>query len=82
MRADVVNEVRTRMVLGEVALQEAIEVSKEDLEGEIDRMAESMKQPREKVAQYFQQENRLGSLRDDILRQKALGIIRETAKVK
>jgi trigger factor len=82
MKADVVNEVRTRMVLDEVVLQESIEVSKEEIEGEIDRMAESMKQPREKVTQYFRQENRMEGLRDDILRQKALGIIRETAKVK
>jgi len=82
MRADVVNEVRTRMLLDEVAREEAIEAANEDLEGEIDRMAESMQQPREKIAQYFQQENRLESLRGDIMRQKALGIIRKTAKVK
>lgn len=82
MRVDVVNEVQTRMLLDEVAQEEAIEVTKEELEGEIDRMAESMQQPREKVAQYFQQENRLEGLRGDIMRQKALGIISETAKVK
>jgi len=82
MRADVVNEVQTRMLLDEVAQEEALEVTKEELEGEIDRMAESMQQPREKVAQYFRQESRLEGLRGDIMRQKALGIIRETAKVK
>lgn len=82
MRADVVQEVKTRMLLDEVAEQESIEVSQEDLESEIDRMAASMQQPREKVSQYFRQDNRLEDLRADILRQKALGVIRETAKVK
>ena len=81
MRKDVVEEVRTRMILDEVAKQEGIKVSSEDLEEEVDRMAQSMQQPREKVAQYFHQENRMEALRSDILRQKALGIIRETAKV-
>jgi trigger factor len=78
----VLEEVRTRLVLEEVAEQEGIEVSKQDLDEEMDRMAESMQQPREKVAQYFLQENRIEGLRSDILRQKALGIIRETAKLK
>jgi trigger factor len=82
MKSDVVEEVKTRMLLDAVAEQEGIEVSQEELEGEIDRIAESMQQPREKVTQYFRQENRLEGLRADIQRQKALGIIRETAKVK
>ena len=82
MRSDVVDEVKTRILLDEEAQQEAIEVSLEELDDEIDRMAESMQQPREKVAQYFRQGNRLEGLRADIRRQKALGIIRETAKVK
>ena len=82
MRSDVVEEVRTRLVLEEVVQQESIDVSREELDGEIDRLAESMGQPREKVAQYFQQENRMDGFQADLLRQKALGIIRETAKVK
>jgi len=81
MKPDVLDEVRTRMVLEEIAEREGVEVSKQDLDEEMDRMADSMRQPREKVTQYFLQENRLEGLRADILRQKALGIIRETAKV-
>jgi trigger factor len=82
MRHDVVEEVKTRMLLDEVAEQEAIDVDQAEVEGEIDRIAESLQQPREKVSQYFRQENRLEGLRADIRRERALGIIRDTAKVK
>lgn len=81
MQPDVVEEVKTRILLDAVAEREGLEVSQEELESEIDRIAESMQQPKEKVAQYFRRENRMEGLRADIQRRRALGIILETAKV-
>jgi trigger factor len=81
MRPDVLEEVRSRLILEEVAQTEGLEVTQEEIDGEIDQLAGSMNHPREKVSQYFHQENRLDDLRADLRRRKALHIIRENAKV-
>jgi FKBP-type peptidyl-prolyl cis-trans isomerase (trigger factor) len=45
-------------------------------------MAESMNQPKEKVQQYFQQENRMEGVQSQLLRGQVLKMLLESAKVK
>lgn len=75
-------EVRARIILEKIANQENLEVSKEDLESELDQLANSMNRPKEKVRQHFQQENRMENLRHQILTREALNLVFENAKVK
>ena len=79
VRAEAEKEVRTNMILLEIARREAIEVSSEELDGEVRRLASSMNQPQEKVRQYFQEESRIKGLREQIARQKVLDVLLERA---
>ena len=69
------------MILSEVGRRENIEISTEELEQELEQMAESMNQPKEKVRQYFQQENRMEGVQSQLLRGKVLKMLLESAKV-
>lgn len=82
LRTEAEKEVRASVILEEIASQENLEVSNEDLESELDQLANSMNQPKEKVRQHFQQENRMETLRHRILTRKALSLVFENAKVK
>ncbi len=81
MQQDVVDEVRGRLILDEIASQEDIEVGPEDINEEMRKAAESMGQPVEKVQQHFSEPDQLAGLKADIRRSKALAIIVDGAKV-
>jgi trigger factor len=74
-------QVRGSMILSEIGRREDIQISTEELEQELERMAESMNQPKEKVQQYFQQENRMEGVKSQLLRGKVLKLLLESAKV-
>jgi trigger factor len=74
-------QVRGSMILSEIGRREDIQISTEELEQELERMAESMNQPKEKVHQYFQQENRMEGVKSQLLRGKVLKMLLESAKV-
>ena len=80
-RGDAGKQVRANMLLGEIGQQEKIEVAEEEVEGEIRRAADSMKQPVEKVRQYFQKHNRMEGMRRQLVRSRVLKILVESAKV-
>lgn len=82
MQQDVVDEIRGRLILDEIASREAIEVSPEEINAEIEKAAQSMGQPIEKVQQYFSDPEQVAGLKGDLRRGKALAIIVEGAKVK
>ncbi|HUV13565.1 MAG TPA: trigger factor [Acidobacteriota bacterium] len=81
MQQDVVDEIRGRLILDELASQEEIEVSPEEITEEIKKAAESMGQPVEKVQQYFSEPDQLAGLQADLRRSKALAIIVDGAKI-
>lgn len=81
MQQDVVDEIRGRLILDEIASQEEIEVGQEEVNAEIQKAADSMGQPVEKVQQYFSEPDQIAGLKADIRRGKALAIIVEGAKV-
>ncbi len=74
-------QVRGSMILSEIGRREDIQISKEELEQELEQMADSMNQPKEKVRQYFQQENRMEGVKSRLLRGKVLKMLLESAKV-
>lgn len=74
-------QVRGGLILSEIGRREDIQVSDEELEEEVVQMAESMNQPKEKVRQYFQQENRMEGVKSRLLRAKVLKMLLESAKV-
>ncbi len=82
LRPEAEKGVRARIVLGEIANQEHLKVSSEDLECELDRMANSVNQPKEKLRQQLEQGNRMEELRGEVLRREALNLVFENAKVK
>lgn len=74
-------EVRAALILDEIAQKEEIEVSRDDLNREFERMAESLDQPVEKVRQHFLQDERLLQLKAQMRRTKALDLVRESADI-
>ncbi|UCF38739.1 MAG: trigger factor [Acidobacteriota bacterium] len=82
MRPDAETEVRTRLLLEEVAKVEDIKVTKEDLDAEIEELAQSMNQPVEMVRQYFSGQDRAVGMASDLRRRRALDIIKGSAKIK
>jgi trigger factor len=82
MRSDVVQEVKTRLILDALARQEGIEIGDEELDKEITSLAEALKQPVEKIRQAFSGPTEVEGLKTDIRRRKALAIIIDQAKIK
>ncbi len=68
-------EVRASLVLGEIARQEKVKVSNQELEEELGQIAVSTNQPEEKVRQHFGQENRMEGLRRRVERERALDLL-------
>jgi trigger factor len=74
-------EVRAGIILGEIAREENLQVSDDDLEEEVDRLATAGNQPREKVRQILLQDDRMASLQSQILRRKALQFVYDNAEI-
>jgi trigger factor len=81
LRAEAEKDVRVSMLLGEIAQAEGLQVSEDELEDALEEMANSMKQPREKIRQHFQKEGHLEGLRLQLLRRKALDVVYSEARV-
>ena len=82
LRPEAEKQVRGHLILSEIATQEKVEVSAEELDGEIKKVADSMGQPVEKVRQYFQKDQRIESLRQQVSREKVLDSLMQNAKMK
>jgi len=82
LQSQAVQQVRGNMILSEIGGHEDIHISREELEQELEQMADSMNQPKEKVRQYFQQENRMRGVKSRLIRGKVLKMLLESAKVK
>ncbi len=82
LRPEAEKQVRGHLILGEIAIQEEVEALSDELDVEIEKMADSMGQPVEKVRQYFQQEQHVEGLKEQIIQQKTLDNLMQSAKVK
>lgn len=81
IRPEAEQDVRAGLILGEVARQEGIDVSTEEIEEEIARMVKNTEQPEEKIRQYLLQNGRMEGLKSELLRRKALDLIMEHARI-
>ncbi len=82
LRPEAEKQVRGHLILSEIATQEKIEVSAEELDGEMKKVADSMGQPVEKVRQYFQQDQRIAGLSQQVAREKVMDRLMQSAKMK
>ncbi|MEE8348351.1 MAG: trigger factor [Acidobacteriota bacterium] len=80
-RPDAEKQVKANLTLTEVGRCEKIEVSSEEMEHEVEGMAESMEQPKEKVQQYFQEEGRMEGLKTQLIQKKAMKILVDSAEI-
>ena len=74
-------DVKSRLVLEKVALDEKLEASEEEINAEIASIAEQYKMETEKVKELLG-ENGLANVKSDIVVKKALNFIKEKVKIK
>ncbi len=81
LKPEAERDVRGAMILDAIIQKEEIQITDEELEAELQSMADSSKQPVEKVRQYYEREGRMAVLHGQIGRRKAMDLIRSNAKV-
>ena len=74
-REAAVKEVKSSVLLAKIAIKENIQVSDEELEREIEAMAQQMQQPVEEVKKRLTQDNAVERLRDRMRSEKALNLL-------
>jgi trigger factor len=81
MKAQAEQDVRGSLLLDQVALQERIEVSKEEIDAEIEAIARSSQQPIEQVRSVLTKDGGESSIANRLRNRKALDLLVENAKV-
>jgi trigger factor len=78
---DAEKKVRAGIVLGRVAEVESVDVSQNDLDAELGRLAEHMGQPRGVIHDMYIKNNRMPTLSARLLEEKTLKIIKDAAVI-
>lgn len=78
MRPRALKNIQSRLVLEAVAAAEGLEVTQEDVDAEMQRMAEMYKMEVERVKELFG-EYQLGEMKKDLAIQKAIDLVRDAA---
>lgn len=81
MRQDATKEVKARLLFDEIASAEGLEVSSEEIDEELQKIADSLNQPVEKVSQIFKRPEQNSALKEDLLRRKALDLVITSATI-
>ena len=81
MEPEAEKEVRIGLILDRIAEVEGLGISDDEFEQEIDQMAGRLNQPREKVAQYFEDPENRAALQHDLLRSRVMELIIQSAKI-
>jgi trigger factor len=81
MRTDAERDVRATLLLEQIAAREEIEVSKEEVDKEIETLAETYGQPVARVRQLLVKEGNLEGLKDDLKRRKVFDSIIEKSEI-
>lgn len=74
-------KVRAGMVLGQIADQEKVEASQEDLDQRITQVAEQVGQPAAVVKEMYTKNNMMDALHADVMQEKTLQAIKADAKI-
>jgi trigger factor len=80
-RHQAVRDVKGSLILSHVAEKEKIDVSDDDVEAEIDRIATEMNNPRQRVKEVLTKDSGLARLRSQIQNKKTLDFLREHAVI-
>jgi trigger factor len=80
-RQQSVRDVKGSLILDNIAEQEKIETSEEEVEAEIDRIASEMNKTREKVKEVLSKDAGLSRLRGQLQNKKTLDFLQEHARI-
>lgn len=75
-------DLKTSLVLGEIAEKEKIEVSDEELEAEVAKIAESSGQPKESIDAYLDKTDGKSAIRNRLLTRKVLDFLVNASNIK
>jgi trigger factor len=74
-------EVRAALILEHIAKTEHLEPSEDDLDQELERIAGEQGQPIEKVALFYEKENRMEELKEQLRSRQALKFVLSKASI-
>ncbi|MEJ5173519.1 MAG: trigger factor, partial [Hydrogenothermaceae bacterium] len=77
-----INNIRVMFVLTKIAEKEGIEITEEELNQEIERLAKIYNTTPADLRSYFEERNMIEAIKSDIRRQKALDLITQKANIK
>jgi trigger factor len=80
-RSEAIQTVKKRMVLNQVAKQEGLKISDEEIKAEIEAIAKKSNETFARVNSYLAKEGRLEVLREDLLQSKALDFLKDKANI-
>ena len=81
LEATAVKNVRLMFVINKIAEKEGIDVSEEEINQEIQKLAEAYKMPAEQLKQIMEERGLINNIRYEILRKKALDLLKEKANI-
>lgn len=81
VKLEAMRRIKTTLVLGNIARTEGIELTQEELENEVNSFAEDRKMTAVELKKYFNEENRLLALMDELLSLKIIGWVMENNKI-
>jgi trigger factor len=80
-RSEAIQTVKKRMVLNQVAKQEGLSISDEEIKAEIEAIAKKSNETFARVNSYLAKEGRLEILKEDLLQRKALDFLKDKANI-
>ncbi len=81
LEATAVKNVRLMFVINKIAEKEGIDVSEEEINQEIQKLAEAYKMPAEQLKQIMEERGLINNIRYEILRKKVLDLLKEKANI-
>ena len=81
LEATAVKNVRVMFVLNKIAGKEGIEVTEEEIDKEIEKIAESYNAPFTQVKSYLEENGQIANIRYEVLKKKVLDLIKEKANI-
>ncbi len=75
------NKVKLYFILSEISLKENVDVSEQEIDDRLKSIADSFKQPYEKVKEYYEEKDLIGGLREQLREDKTLEFLLQEANV-
>jgi trigger factor len=82
LRPRALRQVKAALLLDALARQHGLEVGDAEVDARIDRIAEELREPRERVRALYAKHDRRGALRAQMLQDKALALLVERARIR